>query len=235
MFAQDAIGIVHDHSLKLQLAHLRLHIAQRHVHHTLLLVLRQAVEEGVEVERRTGGALLSSRRVAARKRKLRVVARLGGGVVAVADAVVDQTERVAVVQNLLDALSASVGREQRGIGDVKVAVVVEDELFRGERLSLIGHRCRATQLLRLHVLEPLPTPQREQQVLLVGGGLQHTRVGEDDLLVLIAARHAIDHNAIELTCLHVLLLHVDVAAGDAVVEDALWNFQLRTLLLHRNK
>ena len=55
------------------------------------------------------------------------------------------------------------------------------------------------------------------------------------MLVFIAARHAIDHDAIEHTCLHVLALHVDVAAGNTIVEDAFGDFQFGTLLLHRHQ
>ena len=54
-------------------------------------------------------------------------------------------------------------------------------------------------------------------------------------MVFIAGRHAVNHDAIELTGLHVLLLHIEVAVGDAAIEDAFGYLQFRALLLYRDK
>ena len=70
-------------------------------------------------------------------------------------------------------------------------------------------------------------------MFLLGRTLQHTRVGEDNGGILIAVGHAIDHDAVELSCIHILLLHIEVAVRDSIVEDAFRDFQFRTLLLHR--
>ena len=105
----------------------------------------------------------------------------------------------------------------------------------GKRLAAVGYVGRAGKVLRAHVLEPLAVPERQQQVLLLGRRLHHARVGQDDGGILVAVGHAVDHDAVELARLHVLLLHVDVRAGDAVVEDTLGNLQLGTLLLHRHQ
>ena len=72
-------------------------------------------------------------------------------------------------------------------------------------------------------------------MFLLGRTLQHTRVGEDNGGILIAVGHAIDHDAVQLARLEVFLLYVEVAVGDSVIEDSLRDFQLRTLLLHRDE
>ena len=36
----------------------------------------------------------------------------------------------------------------------------------------------------------------------------------------------------QYTTIHILLLHIQVAIGNTIVEDTLWNLQLRTLVLH---
>ena len=72
-------------------------------------------------------------------------------------------------------------------------------------------------------------------MLLLGGRLKHARVGEDDGCIIVTVGHLVDHDAIEHAGVQVFVLHVDVALGDAVVENALGNLQLRTLLLHRDK
>ena len=235
MAAQDAVAVFRDHALEVEFAEFRLHGAHCHADGARALVVAQAVEQRVDVHCLGLGALHGCCGVVARERQRVVVALLRSVVELPAYAVVDVVERVLVVENLLQSLAAGIVREERGIGHVEVAVVVEHELLCGERLALIGHRRRAAELLGLHVLEPLAAPERQQQVLLVGRRLQHARVGQDNLLVLVAARHTVDHDAVQMARLHVLLLHVDVAAGDAVVEDALGNLQFGTLLLHREQ
>ena len=73
-------------------------------------------------------------------------------------AVVYLRQRVLVVEYLRQSLATCIARERRGISHVEIAVVVEDQPLRHERLALIGHRGRAAQFLSLHVLEPLTTP-----------------------------------------------------------------------------
>ena len=62
--------------------------------------------------------------------------------------------------------------------------------------------------------------------------LHHTRVGQDNGLIFVTARHAIDHDAVEHTRIEVFLLNVDVRARDAAIEHALWNLKFRAFLLH---
>ena len=151
------------------------------------------------------------------------------------DAVVDMVQRIHVVGYLLQALAAGIVRERGGICHAEVAVEVEHNLLGHKRLPAVGHGRAAGQLLRLHVLEPLSAPQREQQVLLLGRRLHHARVGQNDGGVLVALGHAVNHDAVQLARVHVFLLHVDVAVGDSVVEHALGNFQFGALLLHRDE
>ena len=214
---------------------MRLHATLRHVHGSLFLLVSQVVEDGVGVH----GLLLCAFRhfhgIAARGFSHGEIAQLSRFVVFASDAVVGEGKRVAVVYELLQALCLRVAREQGSVGHVEVAVVVEQQLFGDEGLSLVGHARRSAELLRLHILEPLTAPQAQEQVLLVGGGLQHSRVGEDDLLVFPAGRASVDHDAVELARFHVFLLHVDVAARDSAVENALGNLHFRTFLLHRDE
>ena len=70
-------------------------------------------------------------------------------------------------------------------------------------------------------------------MLLVGCRLKHSGVGEDDSLILIAFRLAVDHDIVELSRIHVLLLYIYISLWNAIVEDAFRYLELRTLLLHR--
>ena len=105
----------------------------------------------------------------------------------------------------------------------------------GERLAAVRNSRVASQLLCLHILKPLAAPQGKQKVLLLGGRLQHARVGKNDGLVFVRTSHTIYHYTIQFARIEVLLLHIKVGIGDAVVENALRNLKLRTLLLHRHQ
>ena len=72
-------------------------------------------------------------------------------------------------------------------------------------------------------------------MLLLGCGLHHARVGQNDGGILVTARHPVDHDTVKHAGLHVFLLHVDVTARNTVVESALGNLQFRTLLFHRQE
>ena len=69
-------------------------------------------------------------------------------------------------------------------------------------------------------------------MFLLSRALHHARVGKDDGLILVASRHAIDHDAVKHTCVQVFLLHIDVGCWNAAVEFSLGNFQFRALLFH---
>ena len=144
-------------------------------------------------------------------------------------------QRVHIVGYLRKTLSACVVGERRSVSHVEVGVEVEHYLFMHERLTTVRHRSAACHLLRLHVLEPLATPQREQQMLLLGCRLQHTRVGKYYRLVFVRAGHAVYHDAVEFAGVHVLLRDVDVRVWYAVVEHAFGYLQFWTFLLHRHQ
>ena len=60
-------------------------------------------------------------------------------------------------------------------------------------------------------------------------------VGQDDGGIVIAAVHAVDHDAVESTRIQILLLDIEVGARNAVVEDTFGNLHLGILLLHRDQ
>ena len=131
-------------------------------------------------------------------------------VVNASDAVVLGLDRVLVVCDLCKAFCLCVVGEARSVVHIEVAVVVEQYSFGCERLSTVGHSGVAGKLLGLHVLKPFAVPQRHEQVLLLGCGLQHARIGKYDGLVLVRSRHTIDHNAIQFARVQIFLLYVNV-------------------------
>ena len=153
---------------------------------------------------------------------------------AASHAVVRHTERVDARSELRQTFCLGVVGQRSGIGHVEIAIVVEHDSFVGKGLSAVRNAGTGAQFLRLHVLKPFATPQGQQQVLLVGRSLEHTRIGQNNGLILIAARHPVNHDAVQLAGVHVLFLHIKIAVGDAVVEDAFRNLKLRILLRHRN-
>ena len=86
-----------------------------------------------------------------------------------------------------------------------------------------------------HILEPLAAIECQQQVFLLCRCLNAARVCQDNSSIVVAASHAVNHNAIQHTTLQVFLCHIKVRAGDAIVEDAFRNLHLRVLLLHRKQ
>ena len=126
-------------------------------------------------------------------------------------------------------------REIARVGEVELAVEVEQQGLLPEGLPAVGHLGAVHESLLPHVLKPLAAVEGEQQVFLLGGRLQHARVGQDDGGVLVAVGHAVYHDAVELAGLHVLALHVEVALRQSIVEDALRYLQLGALLLHRDE
>ena len=160
---------------------------------------------------------------------------LGFIVEGVTHTVVKLLDGVQVVYYLLQALCSGVARDVGHVCQVESAVEVEQDTLVRECLAAIGHGSLLAQVLRAHVLKPFAAVECQQQVLLLCRRLHHTRVGQDDGLILEAARLAVDHDTIEHTRVQVLLLHIDVRAGDTVVEDALRYLHFRTLLLHRDQ
>ena len=153
-------------------------------------------------------------------------------IVCATNAVVELLQRVLVVQYLAQTLCSCVARYVVLIGQAEASVEVEYYLLGYECLAAIGHIGCSCQVLRAHVLVPYTIIECKQQVLLLGCALHHTRVGQDDGLVLVAACHAVDHDAVQHTRLQILLLYVDVRSWYAVVEYSFWYLHLRTLLLH---
>ena len=92
---------------------------------------------------------------------------------------------IQVMQNLLGAFRLGIAAEQGCVSQVEVSVEVEKHLLIGKRLTPVGHLGRASHVLLLHVLKPLPAPERQQQVLLLGSRLQHAAVSQDDGLVFV--------------------------------------------------
>ena len=156
-------------------------------------------------------------------------------VVCPADAVVGEVERVNVDLDLVEALRLCILAEDTGVRQIEVSIEVKHDALLPECLAAVGHGRTAGQFRTAHILKPLSAVEIEQQVFLLRRRLQHSRVGEDDGGIFIAVGHLVDHDAVEHACLQVFFLHIDVALGDAVIEDALGNFEFRTLLLHRNK
>ena len=229
---QYLVGILGHHGLELQVVGFRLDGGEGRGHSIALLVEGEPVVEGVDVDRPVLRHAGLSDAVGGLDARRAVIEHLGLLVEGAADGVVDLRERVDVVVDFVQSLSPRIVAQAGGVGHVEVAVVVEHDLLLQESLALVGHGGAGGELRALHVLKPFSAPQGEQQVLLLGCGLEHSRVGEDDGLVLVGACHPIYHDAVELARLGVLLLHVDVAVGDSVVEYTFGNLQLGALLLH---
>ena len=232
MLAYQFVTVAGEHALEVELHDLLAHLARRHVHRTLFLVVGEAGVEGVEGHfLRLGYA----QRVVSRHLGLGQGVEFGFLEVVVSDAVVVVVQRVDVLVYLLEALALCHVREIARVGEVELAVEVEQQGLFPEGLAAVGHLGAVHESLLSHVLKPLAAVEGEQQVLLLGGRLQHARVGQDDGGVLVAVGHAVYHDAVELARLHVLALHVEVALRQSVVEDALRYLQLGALLLHRDE
>ena len=236
VLADDAVSVACYHAFEVHVAHVALHSAQGTVHGSELAVGRQPVEQGIGV---LCLAVLEqsvhAQRVGFADARFCVIYLLSVVVIHPADAVVDMVEGVDVTLDSAQTLGLGIVGERSGIGHVEVGVEVEHNLLRRESLPPIGHRCTVPQFLRLHVFKPFPTPQCQHEVLLLCRRLQHARVGQNDGRILIAVGHPVDHDSVEFARLHIFLLHIEVAVGDAVVEDTLGDFQFRTLLLHRDE
>ena len=105
----------------------------------------------------------------------------------------------------------------------------------GKCLTTIGHTGLDVNARLLHILKPLTAIKRQQQMFLVGSSLNASRISQDNGSILIAAVHSVNHDAVQHAPLHIFLGHIEVSTRNTVVEDALRNFHLGILLLHREQ
>ena len=228
----ECVGVVALHAHQRQLRTQCAHCAP----HDVLLGLKRLVgEDGVDVHITRHGSLNGFQRVVLADFRLVKCRVLTIVVICVRHTVVKLAYGVDVVYDFLHALRFGTCGYACHVGHVESSVKVEHYAFGRERLAAVGDARTARDVLRAHILKPLSAVQRQQQVFLLGCRLQHSRVGEDDGGILISARHLVDGDAIQLARCHVLLLHIQVAIGDSVVEYSLGYLQLGVLLLHREQ
>ena len=157
---------------------------------------------------------------------------LGFAVVLMAHRVVELTNGVQVVDDTAQSFRTGVSRDAAHLCQVEAAVKVQQYLLCREGLSAIGHIGVDADIRLAHILKPLTAIQCQQQVLLLFRRLDASRVGQDDGSILVAAIHAVYHDAIEHATIQVFLLYIEVRVGNAVIEDALRNLYLGVRLLH---
>ena len=146
--------------------------------------------------------------------------------------IIQSVDGVDGVEDLRQTFSLGIVGKRRGISKVEVGIKVEYNLLGNEGFSSVWNGSAVAEFTALHILKPFSAVKTQHEVLLLGCTLQHSRVGKDDGGIFVAVCHAIDHDAVELSCIQILLLHIEVAVRDSIVEDAFRDFQFRTLLLH---
>ena len=72
-------------------------------------------------------------------------------------------------------------------------------------------------------------------MLLLGSRLHHSGVSKNYCCILKALCHAINHYAIELSGVHILMLNINVGLRNSIVKDAFRYLQFGALLLHCNQ
>ena len=82
------------------------------------------------------------------------------------------------------------------VSQLEVAIEVENDLLRGKGLTTIGHLRVACHFRRSHVLIPYTVVKLQHQVLLLCRRLHHSRVCQNDGLIVIAARLSVDHDTV---------------------------------------
>ena len=140
-------------------------------HHLAFLVGGEVAEQRVQVGQLLGLYLGQGRRVVFSQWFL--VERVAACflVELVAHAVIIDTYGVQVAYYLSGGLRLGVAGEIAGVGQVELAVEVEEDGLVSEGLAAVGHLGHVAHVLLFHVLEPLAAPQCQQQVLLLLGRL----------------------------------------------------------------
>ena len=234
MNAQRTVGAEAHVAVEVRLLGTVACLVQSHTSYMSPLVIGEVCEDGVEVQRMRLVVLCQHRGVSASAQPCLSQETVLIVFVLLAPCGIQQ-RRDGVYTHIQhrQVLRLCVVVEEVGIHDAEIVVEWNQVHLPLEGLAHIGYSGLVQRTASvLHIAETLAVIERQTEMHLVGCGLDAAGVCQHNLGVVEVCALRVDHNAIEHTCLLVLVLHKEIVARNLVVELSLGNFHFRRFLAH---